>query len=117
VTWSVSASVDLAQVSPSDVRVVGASATVRIPSAQLGTPVVDSARSAIVDQDDSFLNRLIGNGDASRSDLQSAARSHLSDQATSQGVPDAAARVAAADVRAALRHIGITSVQVTNASS
>jgi hypothetical protein len=114
---SVSASVDLSQVSTSDVRVVGASATVRVPSAQLGTPIVDPARSAIVAQNDSFLNRLLGNGEASPSDLQSAARSHLSDVATSQGVPDAAARVAAADVRAALQRIGITSVQVTNSSS
>ncbi len=114
---TVTASVDLSHVSPSDIRVTGAAATVRIPAAQLGSPVVDPGRSGIVNQNDNFLNRVLGNGDASASDLQDAASSHLSDQANSQGVPEAAAGLAAADVRAALRRLGITTVRVTNATS
>jgi len=109
------ATVDLSQVRPADVRVHGAGVTVRIPSAHLAPPVLDDSSSGVVSRDEGFLSGLFDSGDVSRSDLRSAASSHLSDKAQSLGLPEAAQRVAVADVQAALRSLGIRTVDVSAA--
>jgi uncharacterized protein DUF4230 len=107
-----SATVDLTQVAAADVQVHGSGLTVRIPSAQLATPVLDESSSGVRNQDEGFFAGLFDTGDVNPSDLRRAARSHLSDQAQSLGLPAAAQRVAVAAVKAALRPLGITTVAV-----
>jgi len=107
------ATVDLSQVAAADVQVRGSGLTVRIPSAHLATPVLDESSSGVRNQDEGFLAGLFGTGDVNPSDLRSAARSHLSDQAQSLGLSETAQRVAVAAVKAALRPLGITAVDVT----
>ena len=108
-----SATVDLSQVAAADVQVHGSGLTVRIPSAHLATPVLDESSSGVRNQDEGFFAGLFDTGDVNPSDLRSAARSHLSDRAQSLGLPEAAQRVAAAAVKAALRPLGITTVDVS----
>jgi len=107
------ATVDLSQVAAADVQVHGRGLTVRIPSAHLATPVLDESSSGVRNQDEGFLAGIFDTGDVNPSDLRSAARSHLSDQAQSLGLPEAAQRVAVGAVRAALRPLGITAVDVS----
>jgi hypothetical protein len=110
------ATVDLAQVGAPDVQLHGSGVAVRLPGAQLAPPVLDQSSSGVISQDRGFLGGLFDSGDISPSELRNAATSHLSDKAQSLGLTDAAQRVAAADVKAALRPLGITSVAVSFAS-
>ncbi len=107
------ATVDLSQVAAADVQVHGSGLTVRIPSAHLATPVLDESSSGVRNQDEGLFAGLFDTGDVNPRDLRSAARSHLSDQAQSIGLPEAAQRVAVAAVKAALRPLGITAVAVS----
>ncbi len=107
-----SATVDLTQVAKSDVHLTSTGARISVPAAQMATPVVDQNRSRVVRRDDGFLTGVF-NSEVSASDLQDQATSHLSDAAQQQGIAAQAQFIAAADVRAALRRVGITSTAVT----
>jgi hypothetical protein len=78
----------------------------------VATPVVDQNRSRVIRRDDGFLTQ-VANDEVSASDLQDQATSHLGDEALLQGLPAQAQFIAAADVRAALRRVGIANVTVT----
>jgi hypothetical protein len=106
------ATVDLTQLGKSDVHVTNAGARISIPGAQVATPVVDQNRSRVIHRDDGFLTQ-VTNDEVSASDLQDQATSHLGDEALLQGLPAQAQFIAAADVRAALRRVGIANVTVT----
>jgi Protein of unknown function (DUF4230) len=106
------ATVDLTQITKSDVHFTNAGARISIPGAHLAAPVVDQNRSRVVHRDDGLLTRL-SNGEVSASDLQDQATSHLGDEAQVQGLPAQAQFIAVADVRAALRRIGIANTTVT----
>jgi hypothetical protein len=96
------------------VQVHGSGVAVQIPGAQLATPVLDTSSSHVVNRDQGFFSRLFdASADISPSDLRSAARSHLGDQAQSLGLPGAAQRLAVGETKATLRRLGITTVQVS----
>ncbi len=106
------ATVDLTQLLSSNVHLTSTGARISIPAAQVATPVVDPNRSRVIHRDDGLATRLF-NSEVSTSDLQDQATSHLGDEAQLQGVPAQAQFLAAADVRAALRRIGIARATVT----
>ncbi|HEV2993673.1 MAG TPA: DUF4230 domain-containing protein [Acidimicrobiia bacterium] len=108
---TVAVAVDLGRVGAGDIRLDGSHATVRIPPARLASPVVDDANSGVIRRNEGLITRFVG-GDVSASDLRDAATSHLTEKAQEQGLLAAAQQVASADVRAALRPIGVTAVVV-----
>jgi hypothetical protein len=106
------ATVDLTQIRTSNVHFTNAGARISIPGAQVATPVVDQNRSGVIHRDDGLLTRVFKN-EVSASDVQDQATSHLGDEAQLRGLPAQAKFIAAADVRAALRRIGIADATVT----
>ena len=110
------ATVDLSSVGAADVRLVGTHARVVIPPAQLGTAVLDTSQSGVLSDHQGLGTQILGTGIAT-SDLQNEAVARLGEQAQADGVPARAQRVAALDVEAVLRRLGITSVAVTYGSS
>jgi hypothetical protein len=107
------ASVDLGAVGASDVTVHANRVTVRIPPAQLDPPVIDDSQSGVVGRD----RRLLENLDVSVSDVQTQVQQQLSDAAQAQGVPAAAQQLATQRVRAVLRRLGFTTVDVRPAGT
>jgi len=110
------ATVDLSSVGASDVRLVGTRARVLIPAAQLAAATLDPSQSGEVSRKEGLATRILGTG-IDPSDLQSQAVSRLGEQAQTDGVPTSAQRVAAADVEAVLRRIGVTTVVVAYAAN
>ena len=110
------ATVDLSSVSASDVRLVGTRARVLIPAAQLATAVLDPSQSGEVSRKEGLATRILGTG-IDPSDLQSEAVTRLGEQAQTDGVPTSAQRVAAADVQAVLRRLGVRTVIVAYAAN
>ncbi|HWW44808.1 MAG TPA: DUF4230 domain-containing protein [Acidimicrobiia bacterium] len=110
------ATVDLSSLGAADVRLVGTQARVVIPAAQLGTAVLDTSQSGVVSRHEG-LGTKIFNSAIATSDLENEAVSRLGDQAQADGVPASAQRVAAVDVQAVLRRLGIIHVVVAYASN
>jgi uncharacterized protein DUF4230 len=107
------AAVDLGAVHASDVQIRGTRATVRIPAAQLGAPVIDDTSSGFVNNRDRLIvPDAFGGGDITAADVQPQAEQQLSDVAQAQGIPEAAQQLATARVRATLRRLGFSSVAV-----
>jgi Protein of unknown function (DUF4230) len=110
------ATVDLSSLGAADVRLAGTHARVVIPAAQLGTAVLDTSQSGVVSHHEGLATQILNSGIAT-SDLENEAVGRLGEQAQADGVPASAQRVAAVDVQAVLRRLGITSVVVAYASS
>jgi hypothetical protein len=112
------ASVDLGSVRLPDLRIRGTRISVRLPAAQLAPPVIDDTQSGVVTRNNrSGVGVLFSGGDISSSDVQPQAEQQLSDQAQSQGIPDAAQQLAVRQVRATLRRLGFRAVDTTVAGS
>jgi hypothetical protein len=110
------ATVDLSSLGAADVRLVGTQARVVIPAAQLGTAVLDTSQSGVVSRHEGLATKIFDSAIAT-SDLENEAVSRLGDQAQADGVPASAQRVAAVDVQAVLRRLGIIHVVVAYASN
>ncbi len=107
------ATVDLSAVGAADVAVRGSRVRVRLPAAQLDPPVVDESQSGVVSRDRRFLDRI----ELAASDVQTQVQQQLSDVALAQGVPAGAQQLAMQRVRAVLRRLGFSRVDVRAASS
>lgn len=110
-----SASVDLSTVRAGDVSVVNGVPHLTLPTAQLGTAVLDQRLSRVNSRDEGPVSKYVLNNGVSDSELRSQARSELATAASTKGIPTAAEQLAAADVRSALSRVGITNVTVTSA--